>query len=136
MSGRETEDTYHITCETCSREVNLASKDCIKESPFFERLICGDCNSRNPIVEFLSEAQHRWQQEQAEQTRQDEESDKLLEEEEQEAIERAARWDPDRDYFIGPTDDLYNGTYPESSTLILHRKLADDSYNWDSEESE
>ena len=133
MSDQKIEATYYITCVGCAQEVNLVSKDCIKESPFFERLICGYCNSRSPIVEFLSEAQDRCQQEHAEQAK----MDKLMGEEgEAEAIERAARWDPDRDYFIGPTDDLYNGTYPESSTLILHRKLADDRYNWDSEESE
>ncbi|MAV94479.1 MAG: hypothetical protein CMA31_02190 [Euryarchaeota archaeon] len=136
MSNRKAEDTYYIACHTCQREVNFISKDPIKEPSFYERLICGDCNSRNPLVEFLSEAQDRWQQEIAEQAKRDEEMDKLMEDEEQEAIRRAARWDPYTNYYKKPDDSLYDGTYPESSTLTLWRKLADDNYNWDSEESE
>jgi len=129
MSDQKIEATYFITCVGCAQEVNLVSKDCIKESPFFERLICGYCNSRSPIVEFLSEAQDRWQQEQLKR-------DEEMVEEEAEAIERAARWDPKRNYDSsvqhqwGDNDaDLNSGSSARSRSELS-------PLNWDSEENE
>lgn len=136
MSNRKAEDTYYITCHTCQREVNFISKDPIKEPSFYERLICGDCNSRNLLVEFLSEAQDRWQQEIAEQAKRDEEMDKLMEDEEQEAIERAARWDPSRNYDSSSKNQWGDNDDDLNSGRSLRSINELSPLNWDSEESE
>tara|TARA_B110000008_G_scaffold165054_1_gene165300 strand:+ start:75 stop:554 length:480 start_codon:yes stop_codon:yes gene_type:complete len=54
------ETTYHIACTTCSHSAHLDSQDPIKEKPFYERLICTKCKSRNPVVEYLNVVAERW----------------------------------------------------------------------------
>ena len=58
--AKNTETTYHISCATCSHQVHLDSYNCIKESPFYKRLICTKCKSRNPVVEVLDVLTERW----------------------------------------------------------------------------